>query len=259
MKNRRVTKFIALIVGVGLITGVGSVSRAGTSLPAPSLTVSKYGTLLEILDANGKSRFGKLTGEGFQLSYEFKGKTISVGAVGDAEAVGLTAGDVKTTEGKSTIVTTTTSDHALEITTYFFVNKQTNRLSIQRQLKNISKEPVVVKTLLEYVDPALVIGTGQKLKNIDEKSVAVLREKLGLAIVPLGADCQPDCPPDPPACPECPAPTKIKFDLARMTVRANPEGDRSVSLILPADTTALTLEPAGNINDQAFAAIHMGI
>jgi len=251
MKHNRITKLIALFVA-GLAISGGSLSTAQSHR---RLAVSKYGTLLEIFDAKGKSRFGKLNGDGFQFSYEFQGKTASVSAVGDAEATGLTAGDIKT-DGKSTIVTTTTSDRALEITTYFFVNKQTNRLSIQRTFKNISKEPVVVKTVLEYVDPALVVGTGQKLKEIDDKLVAVLKEKMGRAMVPLGADCQPDCPPDPPVCPECPPPpTKLRFDAARMTIRPNPTGDGLSSLILPADTTGFIMEP----NNQGFANLFMAI
>jgi hypothetical protein len=250
MKNKRVTKFIALIVGVGLIIGVGSVSRARPSLPAPSLSVSKYGTLLEIVDANGKSRFGKLNGEGFQLSYEFQGKTLSASAIGDAEAVGLVAGDVKT-DGPSTTVISETSDHVLEITTYFSVNKKNNKLIIQRKVRNISKEPVVVKAMSEYVDPAFVIGVQNDFRETGEKAIAVLRGKLDVAMI-IG-DCLPgECPEDPPPCP-LPCGARIKFDLARMTIRTDPKSNRPDSLILPA-ASATTLPLDGAVVQRLFIA-----
>lgn len=249
MKNKRVTRFIALILGVGLITGVGSVSRA-QPLPAPSLSMSKYGTLLEILDANGKSRFGKLTGEGFQLSYEFRGKTHSASAIGDAEAVGLVAGNVKS-DGPSTTVISETSDHVLEITTYFFVNKKSNKLIIQRKLRNISNEPVVVKAMSEYVDTAFVTGGQTNFKETEEKLRAVLRDKLTVAMI-IG-DCQPgECPDEPPPCP-LPCGARIKFDLARMTIRTDAKSNRPVSLVLPAKS-ATTLPPDGAVVQHLFLA-----
>ena len=249
MKNQRVTKFIALIVGVGLIIGVGRVSRARPSLPAPSLSVSKYGTLLEIVDPNGKSRFGKLNGDGFQLSYEFQGKTLSASAIGDAEAVGLVAGDVKT-DGPSTTVISETGDHVLEITTYFSVNKKNNKLIIQRKVRNISKEPVVVKAMSEYVDPALVTGAQSNLKETGEKLLAVLRGKLNVAMVT--GDCIPECPDEPPPCP-LPCPMKMKFDLARMTIRTDPKSNRPGSIILPAQS-ATTLPQDGAVVQHLFLA-----
>ena len=132
MNKRIMMLFVVLIAGV--MIGGGSLSRAQ---PKQKLSVSKHGTLLEIFDGNGKSQFGKLRGEGFQLSYEFQGKTTSVSALGD-EVVGLGVRDVKT-DRQSTTVTTTTSDHALEITTYFFVNEKTDKLIIQRKFKNIAR------------------------------------------------------------------------------------------------------------------------
>jgi hypothetical protein len=254
MKHKRIIKLVARIVA-GLVMTGGSVSHAQPPVPAKNLAVSKYGTLLEIFDAKGKSRFGKLTGHGFQLSYEFQGKTKTVSAVGNAKAMGLVAGEVKT-DGKSTIVTNTTSDRALEITTYFFVNKKTNRLSIQRKFRNISKKPVVVKSMLEYVDPALVAGAGQNLKETGKELVGELRNAVSAAMVT--GDCQPECPDDPPPCPiQCP--NKIKFDLSRMTIRTNPVIDRPASLILPADAAALTMEPAGNTNNQVLTHLFVEI
>jgi len=205
----------------------GSLSRAQLK---PKLAVSKHGTLMEIFDANGKSRFGKLRGEGFQLSYEFQGKTTSVSALGD-EVVGLGVRDVKS-DGQSTTVTTMTSDHALEITTYFYVNEKADKLIIQRKFKNVSKEPVAVKAMVEYVDPAFVIGVGRKLNESGDKLLALMRNDMRGAMV-LG-DCIPECPDEPPPCP-LPCPINVKLDVDRMTMKLNPASNRPDTLILPAD------------------------
>lgn len=246
--NKRLTKLIVSVVA-GLMIGGESVSRGHSPLPDKSLNVSKYGTLLEIYNANGKSRFGKLAGEGFQLSYEIQGKTNTVSAVGDAEAVGLIAIGVKT-DGRSATVINRTSDQALEITTYFHVNEKTNRFIIQRRFRNISKEPVAVKTMLEYIDPALVIDVGSNLKEIGEKAVAVLRGKLKAAI---NEDCQPgECPEDPPPCP-LPCGARIRFDVDRMTIRTNPATGTPDSMILNGDA-AFTLSPQTEAVTSLFAA-----
>ena len=235
--------FVVLIAGV--MIGGGSLSRGQ---PKQKLSVSKHGTLLEIFDGNGKSRFGKLRGEGFQLSYEFQGKTTSVSALGD-KMVGLGVRGVKT-DRQSTTVTTTTSDQALEITTYFFVNEKTDKLIIQRKFKNISKEPLVVKTMLEYVDPAFVIGVGRKLNESGDKLLALMRNQMRSSMM-LG-DCIPECPDEPPPCP-LPCPMKMKFDLARMTIRTDARSNRPGSMVLPAES-ATTLPQDGAVVQHLFLA-----
>jgi hypothetical protein len=244
MNKRIMMLFVVLIAGV--MIGGGSLSRGQ---PKQKLSVSKHGTLLEIFDGNGKSRLGKFRGEGFQLSYEFQGKTTSVSALGD-EVVGLGVRDVKT-DRQSTTVTTTTSDHALEITTYFFVNEKTDKLIIQRKFKNISKEPVVVKTMLEYVDPAFVIGAGRNLKESGEKLLAVMRNEMRSSMM-LG-DCIPECPDEPPPCP-LPCPINVKLNVDRMTMRLNPASDRPETLILPADG-AITVRPDGAAIQHLFVSL----
>jgi hypothetical protein len=235
--------FVVLIAGV--MIGGGSLSHAQ---PKQKLNVSRHGTLLEIFDGNGKSRFGKLKREGFHLSYEFQGKTTSVRALGD-DVSGLGVGDVKTGR-QSTTITTTTSDHALEITTYFFVNEKTDKLMIQRKFKNISKQPVVVKTMLEYVDPAFVIGPGRKLKESGEKALALIRDEMR-GRVNLG-DCGPECPDEPPPCP-LPCPIVMKFNLDRMNMEIDPN-DRPGTLILPVDG-AFTVPPDGAAVQHLFLAL----
>ena len=241
--NKRML-FVVIIAGV--MIGGGSLSRGQ---PKQKLSVSKHGTLLEIFDGNGKSRLGKLRGEGFQLSYSFQGKTTSVSALGD-EVAGLGVRDVKT-DRQSTTVTTTTSDHALEITTYFFVNEKTDKLIIQRKFKNISKDPVVMKTMLEYVDPAFVIGAGRNLKEKGEKLLALMRNEMRGSMI-LG-DCIPECPDEPPPCP-LPCPINVKLNVDRMTMRLNPASDRPETLILPADG-AITVPPDGAAIQHLFVSL----
>jgi len=244
MNKRIMMLFVVLIAGV--MIGGGSLSRGQSK---PKLSVSKHGTLLEIFDGNGKSRFGKLRGEGFQLSYEFQGKTASVSALGD-KVEGLGARGVKT-DRQSTTVTTTTSDQALEITTYFFVNEKTDKLIIQRKFKNISKEPVVVKTMLEYVDPAFVIGVGRKLNERGDKLLALMRNEMRGSMM-LG-DCIPECPDEPPPCP-LPCPINVKVNPDQMTMKLNPTSDRPDTLILPADGV-ITIPPDGAAIQHLFMSL----
>jgi len=236
--------FVVLIAGV--MIGGGSLTRAQ---PKQKLNVSKHGTLLEIFDGNGKSRLGKVKSEGFQLSYELQGKTTSVLALGDKMS-GLSVRDVKTGR-QSTTITTITSDHALEITTFFFVNEKTDKLMIQRKFKNISKQPVVVKSMLEYVDPAFVIGTGRKLNESGDKLLALMRNDMRGAMV-LG-DCIPECPDEPPPCP-LPCPINVKVNVDRMTMKLNPASNRPDTLILPADGVS-TIPPDGAAIQHLFVSL----
>src|SRR5262245_52316541 len=107
-------KLITTLFITGLIFGSVSFTRAQ---PSQTLSLSKYGTLSEIFEAKGQSRFGKINGDGYQITYQIKGKTVTASAVGD-EATGLVAGGIKTAGDTATVITTT-SDKALEITTYF--------------------------------------------------------------------------------------------------------------------------------------------
>jgi hypothetical protein len=243
--NKRIKMLFVVFIAVVMIGG-GSLSRGQSK---QKLSVSKHGTLLEIFDGNGKSRFGKLRGEGFQLSYEFQGKTTSVSVLGD-KVVGLGVRGVKT-DRQSTTVTTTTSDQALEITTYFFVNEKTDKLIIQRKFKNISKEPVVVKTMLEYVDPAFVIGVGRKLNESGDKLLALMRNEMRGSMM-LG-DCIPECPDEPPPCP-LPCPINVKLNPDQMTMKLNPTSDRPDTLILPADG-AITVPPDGAAIQHLFVSL----
>ncbi len=240
MKTKLITKFIVLFFVTGLMFSGASSTHAQSNPSSQNLSVSKYGTLLDIFNAKGESRFGKLNGDGFLISYQLKGKTISVSAIGD-EATGLVAGNVKT-DGRSATVTTTTSDQALEITTYFRLNEETKRLTIQRNFKNISKEQVVVLTVQEYLSPALVISGQLSSEPSGDKLIGLIKNQLEPTIN-LG-DCKPaECPKTPPPCP-IPCPNKLNFDMAQMTIRANPAGDKPETIILPWNGS-VSMEPSG--------------
>lgn len=229
MKTKLITRFVRLLPITLLVFIGANFTHAQSNPSSQALKVSKYGTLLEIFDAKGQSRFGKLSGDGFQISYQFKGKTVSASAVGN-EGAGLAAGTVKTGE-QTAIAVTTTSDQALEITTYFRLNEKTKKLIIQRNFKNISKEPVVVLSVQEYLSPALVITSQLSSEPVSDKLIGLIKEQLG-ATINLG-DCKPgECPKTPPPCP-IPCPTKIDYDVAQMTIRTNPADNKPETVILP--------------------------
>lgn len=249
MKSR--PRLFTLFFSVGLLICGASLSHAQ---PAESLTVSKFGTLLDIVDANGKSRFGKPTADGFEISYQFKGKTISVFASGDQSVRGLIAGDLKT-DKQSATATTRTSDGAMEITTYFSLDEKTKKLIIQRAFRNISAEPVVVQSIVEYVAPALVISAEQK--ETGDKPALLARNRL-TRLNPN--DCQAaDCPKTPPPCP-LPCPMMITFDLARMTIRNNRETGRPEMISLPVQGTfelAPSVSKTKELNNGVFIVLYL--
>ena len=227
MKTKLIARFVVLIAG--LIFSGTSFTRAQPNPSSQNLTVSKYGTLLDIFDEKGQSRFGKLSGDGFQISYQINGKTISAAAVGE-EATRLVAGNIKT-DGQSTTAVTTTSDNALEITTYFRLNENTKRLTIQRNFKIISKEQVVVLSLQQYLSPALVITGTLSSEPVSDKLLALIKNQLTATI--NQGDCKPaECPKVPPPCP-IPCPMKLEYNVAQLTIRTNPADDKPQMIILP--------------------------
>lgn len=198
MTPKFIATFLALFLGTVLMITGESLSRAQSQPAYQSFAVSKYGTLLEVFDENGKSRFGKLANNGFELSYEFNGKTISVSAVGDAKVIGLLPGQVKL-NGRSATVAATTSDKALEITTHFSLVEKTGKLIFWRQFKNLSAGPLTLKTMREIVDP-LLVSTDQE-RNLSEQELAKLIKGRFQTALPTD-DCRAgDCPKPPPPCP----------------------------------------------------------
>ena len=233
-------KLITTLFITAVIFGSVSFTRAQ---PSQTLSLSKYGTLSEIFDAKGQSRFGKINGDGYQITYQIKGKTITATAVGD-EATGLVAGDIKKAGDTATVVTTT-SDKALEITTFFRLNDRTKKMTIQRNFKNISKEQVVVLGLQEFLSPALVITGQLSSEPVSEKLIDQTRSLLA-PVINLG-DCLPEeCPEPPPACP-IPCPMKLQYDLSRLAIRTTPYGDKPSTIMLPLNGS-VSIGPSENKN-----------
>lgn len=214
MKSKLIAVFLALSFGSVLTTGAGTLRHEPPYQAPQSLAISKHGTLSEIFDANGKSRFGKLTNNGFEVRYRSKGKSTLSSAVGDEKMTRLTEGDVKV-DGQVAVVTTTTSDRALEITSYFILDEKRKTLIIRRNFKNISTGPVVLRDTREYVDPALMTGgqsessqpyriSAKKRLQLTSRSFKWVSSQTSGGIY----DCKiGDCPPPPPPCPtNCPEP-----------------------------------------------------
>lgn len=217
MIYKLITTFLALFFGTVLIITGESPSRAQSQPAYQSFAVSQYGTLLEVFDENGKSRFGKLANNGFELSYEFKGKTISVSAVGDGKAIGLLPGQVKL-DGHSATVSATTSEKALEITSYFNLDEKTGKLIVRRKFKNLSAGPLTLKTLREIVDPLLVI-TDQQQSLSDQELAKLVKDRFQAAL-PID-DCRTaDCPKGPPPCPVPCGWYEVK--QAQLSIKTNP-------------------------------------
>lgn len=213
MKSKLIAVFLALFFGSVLTTGAGALRRELSYQPSPSLAINKYGTLSEIFDADGKSRFGKLKNNGFEVSYRSKGKTRLISAVGNKKTTGLVQGEVKT-DGQVAVVTTTTSDRALEITSYFILDEEKKTLIIRRNFKNISTRPVVLRDMREYADPALITG-GQPYTVRSKRRGLPTPELFNWVLRQMNAghtkhifDCKiGDCPEPPPPCPVyCPSP-----------------------------------------------------
>ena len=252
--KKLINRFLVPLFITGLIFTGASFTRAQSNTSSQTLSLSKYGTLSEIFDAKGQSRFGKLNGDGFEITYQIKGKTISVSAVGD-EVTGLAPGKVKTA-GQTATAVNTTSDNALEITTYFRLNEKTKKLTIQRNFKNISKDQVVVLTLQEYLSPALVISSQLSSEPVSDKLVDLIKSQLA-PIINLG-DCNPaECPKAPPACP-IPCPMKLTYDPSRLTIRPNPSGDKPATIMLPWNGS-VSMEPSASKTNQVSTVSYIDV
>jgi hypothetical protein len=156
MKRILITVVLMLFSGGLLLTNGQSPSQPGSS--SSRLIISEYGTLLDVLDADGKSRFGALKHAGFRSSYKLSGnKTKIVSAIG-ADSAGLRPGQIHV-DGNSTSVTVTTDDGALEITSEFTIDDQTNQLIIRRTIKNTSNKKLDLQQT-EYLDSKLMGTSG---------------------------------------------------------------------------------------------------
>jgi hypothetical protein len=152
----RVCPALLFLIGLGMVHG--SLSREGAQLPGQSFAISEHGTLLDLFEANGKSRFDKPVNEGFEVQYEIATKTVSASAIG-TETKGLQANPGKPKlNGQSATAIVKTEDGALEITSYFILDEKAKELIIGRKFRNISTNPILLQTVRDHVAPTVVTG-----------------------------------------------------------------------------------------------------
>lgn len=225
MKKKQAALVLGLLFLSGLGMVCGSLSCGRVQPQGQSFVISEYGTLLEVFDANGKSRFGKLAADGFQISYQAHGNNASVSAIGAKGAQGLVGGQPHY-DRQSATVTVTTVDKALEITSNFVLNEEAKTLTIVRRLRNISADTINLQIMSEYVDQKLV-AEGQPLV----KQPSMVQLALGRIRAGQGPDI--DCttrfcvpPPPPPPCENPPCPNVNKYVAAQLITEATGRGDQ---------------------------------
>jgi hypothetical protein len=140
----------------------------------PRLVVSRYGTLLKVLNADGSSRFDDLKLDGFWLKYQVDGTENTVWANGETDHSGLRPVQFDVVQG-SVSVTVKTDDDALEITSRFTLNEQGGRLIISRSLKTSPGRHLNLLETKQYLDPKLISKEWSKCPPA--RSSAILRQQ----------------------------------------------------------------------------------
>lgn len=194
-------RLIAMALALFSCTGLVATERSLSGKPSPTgkaFVVSKYGTLLDVLD-DGKSRFGKLELEGYRVSYEIRGKLKTVSAMGETGGKGLRPGQV-TVDGQAASITVTTDDGALEITSRFSLTNE-KKLVISRKLRNISGGNLRLVATTQYVDPKILVDTkAPNWRQLAHAEILVAGDDHDCKFRPK------ECVPTPPPCPLCPIP-----------------------------------------------------
>lgn len=194
---------VALLAGCGLLIGNESWASQETDRPSQRFTVSKQGTLLELTNADGKGP-KKLTGDGFKLNYKTRGKTQSVSAIGMKTKQLGTSSEAAKYDGNKATAVVQTADKSLEITSELIFDATAGELIIKRKFRNISKHPVILQKVLNYIDPNVV-----DRDQFDQSADLVLGKiTAGLAVNPP-IDCRIGQCPVPPICRACP-PDRLK-------------------------------------------------
>ena len=151
---------VTLLVGCGLLIGNESSASQATQRSSQRFTISRQGTLLELIDADGKDASKKVTGDGFKLKYKTRGKSRSVSAI-EMKTMGLrTSSEPVKYDGNKATAVVQTADKALEITSELTFDANTRELIIKRKFRNMSKYPVTLQEIRNYIDPG-VVGRGQ--------------------------------------------------------------------------------------------------
>ena len=196
--NRKRALILDLLL-VGIVIAAGSPHGARAQSNGKTRADGEQDVLLKLLTANLKDPFGKTIDNGFEIAYEISGKTVTASSAG-GKLSGFRIDGTEVGE-QSAMVKAVTVDKAVEITTYFFFNKDKQKLTIDRRLRNISGKTVNVKMMREYVDPKLVLGeeikSGQRVSsNPKEDSTVVQVAGQNPNLSPK--DCE--CPEPPPPC-----------------------------------------------------------
>lgn len=159
MKRNLIALALVLFFGNVLFASAQVVPVQGLPTGSLTLVVSEYGTLLDVRNADGTSRFGRLNRDGFRVKYKLGGEMKTVRAIGADHVVGVQPGLVSV-DGNSVSVTVTTDDYALQITNRFNFYKAdgkfTDSLIIRRTLKKISNRDLKAVTTTQYVDPKVM-------------------------------------------------------------------------------------------------------
>jgi hypothetical protein len=148
-----------ILIGLALLFLSGNALFASAQvLPVnPSrLVVSGHGTLINILNADGTPRFGKLTLDGFRLTYQVeKGPKKTIWANGETDVRGVRF--VRRTAGADSItVTVRTYDNALVIKNRFILTRDRQELIIIRTIRNNSGQRLHLSAPKQFLDPKLL-------------------------------------------------------------------------------------------------------
>ena len=243
---------VALLVGCGLLIGNESWASQGT-YPGQRFVISKQGTLLELIDADGRGRTKKVTGDGFKLNYETRCKKRSASAI-ETKTKGLrTSSEPAKYDGNKATAVVQTADESLEITSELIFDANTGELIINRKFRNISKYPVTLESVRNYIDPKVMVR-GPFNQYADLLSLAQGQIRAGYYFGNPPDDCGDRCEcTTPPICNDCPP-------------RETPNLCRGVwrSRLYPSNTKVelgldepITLQP--NLPEQPESEFHIAI
>jgi len=195
-----VIAMVALSVGCGLLIENQSWASQQTDRASRRFTISKQGTLLELIGTDRKGS-RKVTGDGFELNYKTQGQSRSAFAT-EMKTKGLrTSSEPPKYDGNKATAVVQTADRSLEITSEFTFDAEAGELIIKRKFRNTSKYPVTLQGVRNYIDPIFMAGDqfNQSATLLSPPSIpiaAYLAHNVG--------DCGPGKCPVPPDCPACP-------------------------------------------------------
>ncbi len=172
-------KRILIALALLFLSGNALFASAQVSPANSRLVVSDYGTLLDVLNADGTPRFDKLKLDGFLLTYQVgKGPKKTVWATGETDVRELRFVS-RTADENSITVTITTDDNALVITNRFILTRERQELIITRSIKNNSGKRLNLLAPKQFLDPKLLgIERANCTTELTEESVRHASERV---------------------------------------------------------------------------------